>query len=79
MVASYFTDVCGNKMAGNEERLKVCSRVLCHLMKSWSGLIYLATNAHPTLSFIVQSLRMPLQGYRVSPVFEKNLTFTRMS
>ncbi len=64
MIASYFTDACGNKVPGHEDRLLTCSRVICHLMRSWTGLIYLSTGQKSTLSLIVDSLKMPLQGYR---------------
>ncbi len=77
MVAAYFTDAHASKQTGTDDRLAVCSRVFCHLMKSWSGLIYLASNSHSTLDSFVQSLRMPLQANRVGillcyfEIFEK--------
>ena len=64
-MASYFTDAYASKMAGNDDKLLVSTRVFCHLMKSWTGLIYLSTSSNSTLLFIVDSLKMPLQGYRV--------------
>jgi rapamycin-insensitive companion of mTOR len=64
MIASYFTDSYGSSVSGNDERLAACSRILCHLMKSWTGLIYLSPQNNSTLSAIVQSLTLPSQTYR---------------
>ncbi|KAG8706670.1 hypothetical protein FRC08_000920, partial [Ceratobasidium sp. 394] len=55
---SGITDAYG-KTPGHRERMRTCSRVICTILRSWSGLAYLCSNNLQSIISLVDTLRIP--------------------
>ncbi|KAG9090609.1 hypothetical protein FRC06_000953, partial [Ceratobasidium sp. 370] len=55
---SGITDAYG-KTPGHRERMRTCSRVICTILRSWSGLAYLCSNNLQSIMSLVDTLRIP--------------------
>ncbi|QRV77606.1 STE16 protein [Ceratobasidium sp. AG-Ba] len=55
---SGITDAYG-KTPGHRERMRICSKVICTILRSWSGLAYLCSNNLQSIISLVDTLRIP--------------------
>ncbi|GAB1520827.1 hypothetical protein RhiTH_003915 [Rhizoctonia solani] len=44
---------------GHKERLRTCTKVVCTILRTWSGLIYLCSNNMQSIVALVDTLRIP--------------------
>ena len=63
MIISFFSDFNINSK-NDEPKLLICLRVLNHLMKSWTGMLYLFGSDLDTIKSVISSLKVPLKNYR---------------
>lgn len=63
MIISFFSDFSINSK-NDEQKLVVCSRVLNHLMKSWTGMLYLFGSGSEAVQSVISSLKVPVRSYR---------------
>ncbi|KAG8763716.1 hypothetical protein FRC11_013592 [Ceratobasidium sp. 423] len=47
------------KTPGHKERMRTCTKVVCIILRSWSGLIYLCSNNMQSIISLVDTLRIP--------------------
>ncbi|CAE6437545.1 unnamed protein product [Rhizoctonia solani] len=47
------------KTPGHKERMRTCTKVVCTILRSWSGLIYLCSNNMQSIISLVDTLRIP--------------------
>lgn len=62
-ILSFFTDFNINSK-NDEQKLLTCSRVLIHLMKSWTGMLYLFGSDLNTIKSVISSFTIPVKSYR---------------
>jgi rapamycin-insensitive companion of mTOR len=62
MIISFFSDFNINSK-NDEQKLIISSRVLLHLMKSWTGMLYLF-GSQDTIKSVISSLKVPVKSYR---------------
>ena len=63
IIVSYFSEFNVNSKI-DDQRLLVCSRVLIHLMKSWTGMLYLSGENLETIVSIISALKVPVKWFR---------------
>jgi hypothetical protein len=63
MIISFFSDFNINSK-NDEQKLVTSSRVLNHLMKSWTGMLYLFGSDSETVKSVISSLKVPVKSYR---------------
>ncbi|CAE6461428.1 unnamed protein product [Rhizoctonia solani] len=47
------------KTPGHKERMRTCTKVVCIVLRSWSGLIYMCSNNMQSIISLVDTLRIP--------------------